>query len=112
MRRVVILQYVTTHVKLAPILADEYLQEATERLNELEADFMRLIYLHCDIVCESSLLVLILRAIPSERVSDVSPECIIMARNTLDIHEECMKCVSQCRDPLLIRKYVAWYVYP
>ncbi|KAI0881294.1 uncharacterized protein GGS22DRAFT_192382 [Annulohypoxylon maeteangense] len=78
-----------------------------------EADPMRIVYLQCDIVCQSSLLALILRAITTARgsLSSISDECVTVARETLDIHHECMTAVRSCKtDPFMVTKYINWAV--
>ena len=72
---------------------------------------MRVIYLQCDLVCQSSLLVLILRAIPTARgsLSGVSDDCVAAARDVLDIHQQCMTGVRGCKsDPSMVTKYINW----
>lgn len=71
---------------------------------------MKIVYLYCDLVCESSLLVLILRAITTPDDLKASEDCITVARNTLDLHEQCMELVRGCKDPELVTKYTTWYV--
>ncbi|KAI7978784.1 hypothetical protein EIK77_006641, partial [Talaromyces pinophilus] len=69
-----------------------------------ELDPMCLIYLRCDLVCQSSLLALVLRA-SSEGSALV--ECVAVARDVLDMHEQCMQDVRGCKnDPLIARKYI------
>lgn len=67
---------------------------------------MRLIYLRCDLVCQSSLLALVLRA-SSEGSALI--ECVAVARDVLDKHEQCMQDVRGCKnDPSMAAKYVNW----
>ncbi|KAF7547811.1 hypothetical protein G7046_g8890 [Stylonectria norvegica] len=75
-----------------------------------KSDAMQIVYLYCDLVCESSLLVLILRATPTAKGSDISEQCVVAARDTLDIHQYCMELVRRCKDPMLITKYVTWAI--
>ena len=71
---------------------------------------MRVIYLQCDFVCQSSLLALILKAIPPGQHPDIPDNCIVVARSTLDMHERCMEEMRRCKDLLVVRKYVNWQV--
>ncbi|RSL59478.1 hypothetical protein CEP53_005763 [Fusarium sp. AF-6] len=86
------------------------LSEATSKAETgaFEADPMRLIYLQCDFVCQSSLLALILKAIPPGQHTDIPENYIEVSRRTLDMHERCMEGMRHCKDPLLVRKYVNW----
>ncbi|UPK99962.1 hypothetical protein LCI18_010897 [Fusarium solani-melongenae] len=84
------------------------LSEATSKSDDPEVDPMRAIYLQSDFVCQSSLLALILKAIPPGQHPDIPDNCIAVARNTLDMHERCMEGMRRCKDPLLVRKYVNW----
>ena len=96
---------------LALSLADKRSQSASEQLSDSETDPMRVIYLQCDLVCQSSLLVLILRAIPTAPgfPGGASDDYIAVARETLDIHEQCMTIVRNCKtDPFLVMKYINW----
>ncbi|KAK7432250.1 hypothetical protein QQZ08_001195 [Neonectria magnoliae] len=86
------------------------ISEAVGQLGDPEADTMKIVYLHCDLVCETSLLVLILRAMPPGQGSDVSEECVVAARDTLDMHQHCMELVRGCRDPLLVTRYITWAI--
>ncbi|KAF4972348.1 hypothetical protein FSARC_1070 [Fusarium sarcochroum] len=61
-------------------------------------------------VCQSSLLAMILRAIPGPGNMDLSGCYITVARNTLDLHDQCMKLVNGCKNPLLIRRYINWAI--
>lgn len=56
------------------------------------------------------MLVLILRAITTQDDLKASEDCITVARNTLDLHEQCMELVRGCQDPELVTKYTTWYV--
>lgn len=74
---------------------------------------MRVIYLQCDLVCETSLLTLILRAIPTSpgSLSGVSDDCVVTARDALDMHEQCMKDLRGYKnDPFMVTKYINWCV--
>ncbi|KAL5336348.1 hypothetical protein BJX70DRAFT_400638 [Aspergillus crustosus] len=68
---------------------------------------IRTLYLRADMVCRSSLLVLILRALPTNPEAGVD-DCVTAARETLDLHKECMDSVRDCKDPLLVTKYITW----
>lgn len=81
--------------------------QETPSLGQPNTDPLRLLYLRADLVCHSSLLVLILRALPA--ASGIgTDECIMVARDTLELHRECMDCVRECKDPLLVTKYITW----
>ncbi|KAI1105790.1 hypothetical protein F4804DRAFT_340971 [Jackrogersella minutella] len=87
--------------------------KATSQPSDAETDPMRIVYLQCDVVCQSSLLALILRAAPGTRgsVSGVSDECVAVARETLDVHHHCMMAVSSCKtDPFMVIKYINWAI--
>jgi hypothetical protein len=74
---------------------------------------MRVIYLQCDLVCQYSLLALILRAIPTGQgfLSGVLDDCVVVARDALDMHEQCMKDLRGCKnDPFMVTKYINWCV--
>ncbi|KAF2803421.1 uncharacterized protein BDZ99DRAFT_512173 [Mytilinidion resinicola] len=80
----------------------------TNQPNGSEIDQMRVVWLQCDMVCQTSLLALILRAIPAARSSPsgVSDDCVAVARDALEIHEQCIMCVRGCKnDPLMETKY-------
>ena len=68
---------------------------------------MKTLYLRADMVCHSSLLVLILRAFPAASGAGIN-ECVTAARDTLELHQECMNSVRDCNNPLLITKYITW----
>ncbi|RSL43277.1 hypothetical protein CEP54_015151 [Fusarium duplospermum] len=86
------------------------LSEATAKAEggDSEADPMRVIYLQCDFVCQSSLLALILKAIPPGQHTDMPENYVEVSRSTLDMHERCIEGMRHCKDPLLVRKYVNW----
>jgi hypothetical protein len=71
-------------------------------------DPMKVIYLHCDLVCQSALTAMVLRVLPGSQGMEVHESCLTVARNTLDLHDQCMKLVNGCKDPLLIRRYINW----
>ncbi|KAM0497072.1 hypothetical protein ACHAP8_006965, partial [Fusarium lateritium] len=50
---------------------------------------------------------MVLRAIPASRNTDPIDSCVTVARNTLDLHGQCMKLVDGCRDPLLMKRYIS-----
>ncbi|KAL6916611.1 hypothetical protein FSST1_008106 [Fusarium sambucinum] len=80
------------------------------RSSMVKEDPARVIYLHCDLVCQSSMMSMVLRAIPASRNTDPIDSCVTVARNTLDLHGQCMKLVDGCRDPLLMKRYISWAV--
>ncbi|KZL68112.1 fungal specific transcription factor domain protein [Colletotrichum tofieldiae] len=85
--------------------------EISESLKDAQADSMRATYLHSDLVCHSSILTLILRAIPSAQRSEVSDECISAARDTLDAHQQCIQSVRGCGDPATSVKYLNCIIF-
>ncbi|CAG7562416.1 unnamed protein product, partial [Fusarium equiseti] len=84
--------------------------ESLSRNTGIDEDPARIIYLHCDLVCQSSLMGMILKAIPSSTDTSAMDRCVTVARNTLDLHEQCMKLVNGCKDPLLIKIYISWAI--
>jgi hypothetical protein len=86
-------------------------QAATVQPRDHEADPMRVMYLQFDLVCQSSLLALILRAIPTARGSSsgVSDDCVAVARDALDMHEQCIMSTHSFKsNPLMASKYISW----
>ncbi|ENH75357.1 hypothetical protein FOC1_g10002913 [Fusarium oxysporum f. sp. cubense race 1] len=82
----------------------------TER-RDMNDDPMKVIYLHCDLVCQSALTAMVLRVLPGSQGMEVHESCLTVARNTLDLHDQCMKLVNGCKDPLLIRRYINCIVF-
>jgi hypothetical protein len=90
-------------------------QGDTGQSSEGESDPMRPIYLQCDLICFYSLLTLILRAIPAfgDSSSSVSEECVAVARDALDIHQQCVVAIRGFKnDPFIVTKYLNWSVGP
>ncbi|KAH8200807.1 hypothetical protein TruAng_005044 [Truncatella angustata] len=86
---------------------------ANSQLDHCGSDPMRVVYLQFDLVCQTSLLALILRAIPSTQISpsDISGECVAVARDALNAHEQCMTSLrGHERDPFMFTKYISWAV--
>lgn len=76
-----------------------------------EADPFKIVYKQCDLVCKSSLLTLILRAIPVPRgsMSGAIDECIAVAREVLDVHQQCIHNVRNCEsNPFMVTTYINW----
>ncbi|KIX01886.1 uncharacterized protein Z518_07825 [Rhinocladiella mackenziei CBS 650.93] len=109
--------------QVAEVLADELralinethieVCDASDHPSEGETDPMRAVYLRCELICQSSLLALILRAIPPApgSLGGVSDDCVAVARETLDIHQQCMQQVRSCKsDPFMITKYLNWSI--
>jgi hypothetical protein len=74
---------------------------------------MRITYMRCDLVCQYSLLGLILQASPTPEGSKggVLDDCITVARHALDMHEQCINDLRGCKnDPFMITKYINWCV--
>ncbi|KAI1392962.1 uncharacterized protein F4822DRAFT_146949 [Hypoxylon trugodes] len=86
--------------------------DATNQPGDSEADPMRVVYLQCDLVCQYSLLALIWRAAPVvQGPSSVSEDCVAIARETLDIHHQCMLAVNNCKgDPSMVIRYINWAI--
>ena len=66
---------------------------------------MKIVYLHCELVCKSSLFALILRATPNVQRSEISEEYVAVAHYTLDMHQHRMELVRSCRDPSLMTRH-------
>ncbi|KAE9369112.1 hypothetical protein N431DRAFT_485113 [Stipitochalara longipes BDJ] len=91
----------------------EVLEGATERPDDLETDPIRVVYLYCDLVCQTFLLAFILRAVPTKggNISGVSDECVAVAQDALDIHEKCMMEARGCKnDAFMVTKYINWAI--
>lgn len=70
---------------------------------------MQELYLKGDLVCHTSLLALVLRAVPlSTHDTNVSNECLMAAREVFELHEQCMTCVRNCNDPPTTARYLNW----
>lgn len=76
-----------------------------------DRDPMRVIYLQCDLVCQFACLALVLRAIPGIAgfTGGVSDECIAVARQALDMHQQCITDILACgKDTSQVTKYINW----
>ncbi|KAF5624074.1 uncharacterized protein FTJAE_10399 [Fusarium tjaetaba] len=96
------------------LIIDETHHEIAQALAEsvdMNNDPMKVIYLHCDLVCQSALTAMVLRVLPGSQGMEVHESCLTVARNTLDLHDQCMKLVNGCKDPLLIRRYINCIVF-
>ena len=74
-------------------------------------EVMRILYLQFDMVCQSSLLTLILRSVSGARGEEpgTSEDCVTAARAVMDIHHQCMASVKSCKgDPTMVKKYMNW----
>lgn len=70
---------------------------------------MRELYLQADLVCHTSILTSILRALPPAfEDPSISSEYVVAARAVFDIHEQCMVRVRQSNDPPTIARYLNW----
>ncbi|KFA56223.1 hypothetical protein S40293_00182 [Stachybotrys chartarum IBT 40293] len=105
--------------QLRAVLEDVYAEmsallptEAVGRAGDPETDPMRIVYLQCDLVCNLSLLTLVLRAVPMPMGEpwQVSHECVEVARNTFEVHQQCIRSIHACRDPLIAKKYISWAI--
>ncbi|OTA87219.1 hypothetical protein M434DRAFT_24015 [Hypoxylon sp. CO27-5] len=83
--------------------------DTTSERNDGETDPMRVVYLQCEVLCQSSLLALILRAVPTAgaSLSFVSEDCLVVAREVLDVHHQCMMGIRGCKtDSSMVTKYI------
>ena len=74
-------------------------------------DLTKRIHFLCDLICQSSTLTLILRAVsPSSGASaGVSDQCVATAREVLDMHQQCMATTRDCKnDPSKVLLYANW----
>jgi hypothetical protein len=74
-------------------------------------DPMRAVYLQFDVICQSSLLTQILRAVPDSDNSQrrASNEYLTIAHETLDMHELFMTDVyGRERNPYMVKSYISW----
>ncbi|KAE8451664.1 hypothetical protein EG329_003121 [Mollisiaceae sp. DMI_Dod_QoI] len=86
--------------------------DAITNSSDRQADTLRVLFLKFDLVCESALLTLILRAIPpawpSQSDGD-SDGCIAVACEVLDMHQQCMIGIRGCtNDPFLIVRAILY----
>ncbi|KAK2729352.1 C6 transcription factor [Colletotrichum kahawae] len=89
------------------------MENANNRDPDENEDPLRVLYLQCHLVCHTSLLTLILRAIPSagSSPSGASDECVAVARLALEIHHQCMTSIRNCKsDPQIVNKYISWAI--
>ncbi|KAL2819062.1 hypothetical protein BDW59DRAFT_165217 [Aspergillus cavernicola] len=78
--------------------------------SDKDLDPLRVIYLQCDLVTQYSLLALILRATPTAEasVSEGSDDCVVVAREALEIHEQCLKALDGCKNAsFMVTKYIS-----
>ncbi len=86
-------------------------QDAIEHSHDFEPDTLRVVYLQCDLVCQSPILTQILWATPPDRgsMSGVSEDCIAVARHVFDLHQQCTASLQSCKgDAYMVTKYVNW----
>ncbi|KAI0149689.1 hypothetical protein F4776DRAFT_174560 [Hypoxylon sp. NC0597] len=89
------------------------ISDATSQSSDGETDPMRVVYLQCELLCQSSLLALILRAVPTAGGSLilVSEDCLVVAREAMDVHHQCMMGVGGCKtDSSMVMKYINWAI--
>ncbi|KAL0941544.1 C6 transcription factor [Colletotrichum truncatum] len=89
------------------------LENITNEPVEAGEDPLRILYHQCKLVCHSSLLALILRAVPAKgaSLSGASDECVAVARLTLDVHQQCMTSIRNCKtDSSILKKYISWAI--
>lgn len=67
-------------------------------------------YLQCEAICDSTLLVMILRALPPtpESASGVAEECITAAREVLEVHHQRIVEFGESDDASMLKIYLRW----
>ena len=106
-----ILVYLETKTEIFD--ADNITQETFGSSDGSHTDPVGKAYMQCELICQYSLLALILRAAPASAgfSSSVSDECLAVAREALHVHEACVATIRNCkREPLMLARYVNWYV--
>ncbi|KAF2877676.1 hypothetical protein BDV95DRAFT_535423 [Massariosphaeria phaeospora] len=76
-------------------------------------DPMRVTYMRFDLICQSSLLTLVLRAVSPKPgfLNMASGECVAAARETLEMHHTCMLGMQASKgSPFLVMKYLSWAI--
>ncbi|KAF2652653.1 hypothetical protein K491DRAFT_695375 [Lophiostoma macrostomum CBS 122681] len=108
-------------------IAESFALEVRQCIAETKADILKTFgnsathptdpvgkaYMQCDLICQYSLLTLILRAVsaPVGSPCTVSDECLSAAREALHMHEECIATVRSCKnEPLMLARYVNWAI--
>ncbi|RFU31755.1 hypothetical protein B7463_g4585, partial [Scytalidium lignicola] len=89
------------------------ISNTTQQLSEDGQDTLRDVYLQAELVCQYSLLALILRAIPPAlgSLGSASDDCIAVAREVLDLHQRCVTSMRENKnDPFMLSKYLSWSV--
>ncbi|KAH8678426.1 hypothetical protein BX600DRAFT_452045 [Xylariales sp. PMI_506] len=87
--------------------------ESTHQENRDEVNSLMDIYSECELVCQSSLLPLILRAVPPALggLDGNLNDCVSVARDVLDMHHRCItKIREHKRDPFALNKYLNWSI--
>ncbi|KAF2181556.1 hypothetical protein K469DRAFT_671308 [Zopfia rhizophila CBS 207.26] len=79
------------------------------------SDQTRTIWLQSNLICQHSLLAQVLRAVPSSvsggSLTSIPNDCIKVARDCLDMHEQCMRTIRDCKnDPFMMRRYINWAI--
>ena len=78
---------------------------------EGHTDPLRIPHLQCDLICQNSLLAQILRAKPcyQDSLTQVSDECVDVAREVLEVHHQLISGVADRRgDGAVIMRYLNW----
>ncbi|KAF2117979.1 hypothetical protein BDV96DRAFT_406881 [Lophiotrema nucula] len=85
--------------------------DATSIQSNDEPDLMQAMLPKCDLVCETSLLALILRARPATAgfMGGISDDCVIAAREALEMHEQCMNHLKALGNDMIVT-YVNWAI--
>ncbi|KAH8898669.1 hypothetical protein GQ53DRAFT_635840 [Thozetella sp. PMI_491] len=101
--------------QLRPLIKETHREALAdvEYPEDCEPDPLRVIYLQCELICQCSLLTLVLRAVPSTSnpLSISSDDCVATAREVLDIHQQCVEGARRCKnDPLMASKYMNWAI--
>ncbi|KAI8953772.1 fungal-specific transcription factor domain-containing protein [Xylaria longipes] len=76
-----------------------------------EHDKMLAVYLKIELVRQLSLLTLILRAVPAAAgsPSTITDECAMAAHETLDLHQQAMAAIEDCKDDqFTMHRYLHW----
>ncbi|KAK5051527.1 hypothetical protein LTR84_003179 [Exophiala bonariae] len=98
---------------LREIIQDTHVDIMNAEQLDPNVDPMGIVYLRCDLVCTSSTLALILRAAPTEGKAEsrASDDCIAVAREVMEIHQQCMNSVRNCKgNTAMLQKYINWAV--
>jgi hypothetical protein len=68
---------------------------------------MRIVYLQCDMVCQTSLLTLLLRAVRAKEVPQTE-DYVELARRVFDLHRQCIESIREVKSEFLFQRYFSW----